>query len=208
MIDVDREVNEVRREVGGQVLEAGQGWVVRFRRSYDTTVADLWSACTTPERIGRWLVPVTGDLKVSGHYQLEGNAGGEVLTCEPPHSFTATWEYGGDVSWIDVRFDEDDSGDARVTVEHLAVAGEHWAEFGPAAVGIGWELGLLGLGAELTGDPWSHEAGMAWSASADGVRYIELSGRSWADAHEAAGTPADAARAAAERTVAAYTQSE
>ena len=44
----------------------------------------MWDACTDPERIGRWFLPVSGDLRLGGRYQLEGNAGGEILRCEPP----------------------------------------------------------------------------------------------------------------------------
>ena len=68
-------------------------------QTYDATVEEVWEACTTAERIPRWFLPVTGDLRLHGRYQLEGNAGGEILTCDPPNGFTATWEYGGDVSW-------------------------------------------------------------------------------------------------------------
>ena len=31
-----------------------------------------------------------GDLRVGGRYQLEGNANGTILTCDPPREFTAT----------------------------------------------------------------------------------------------------------------------
>jgi hypothetical protein len=29
-------------------------------------------------------MPISGELRVGGSFQLEGNAGGEILTCEPP----------------------------------------------------------------------------------------------------------------------------
>lgn len=205
MIDVEREINEVRREVGGRVLEAGEAVIVRLGRSYPTSVEDLWDACTSAERLARWFVPVTGDLRLGGHYQLEGNAGGEVLTCDPPRSFTATWEYDGEVSWIDVRFEADGPGRARFTLEHLSLPGDHWDEFGPAAVGIGWELGLLGLGGHLAGAPLEPAEAAAWTASADGAAFITASGRGWAAAHESSGVPGPRARASADRTVAFYT---
>ena len=28
--------------------------------------------------------PISGDLRLGGRYQLQGNAGGEILVCEPP----------------------------------------------------------------------------------------------------------------------------
>ena len=103
MIEVDHQINEVRRTVGGRVLEAGEARVVTLSQSYATDAEDLWDACTNIERIPRWFLPITGDLQAGGQYQLEGNANGTILTCDPPREFTATWEYGGGVSWIEVR---------------------------------------------------------------------------------------------------------
>ena len=44
----------------------------------------MWDAVTSAERIPRWFLPISGDLRLGGRYQLEGNAGGEVLECAPP----------------------------------------------------------------------------------------------------------------------------
>jgi uncharacterized protein YndB with AHSA1/START domain len=66
-------------------------------RTYDTSVEDLWDAVTNIERIPRRFRPISGELQVGGgRYQLEGNARGEVLRCDPPRSFEITWEYGGE----------------------------------------------------------------------------------------------------------------
>jgi uncharacterized protein YndB with AHSA1/START domain len=62
---------------------------------YDTTVEDLWEATTTPERLARWFLPVEGDLKLGGRYQLKGNAGGTITRCDPPEALDLTWEFGG-----------------------------------------------------------------------------------------------------------------
>ena len=45
------------------------------------------------------LVParLRASSELGGRYQLEGNAGGAIERCDPPRSFAATWEYGGDV---------------------------------------------------------------------------------------------------------------
>ena len=64
-------------------------------RLYDTSVDDLWDALTSKERIPRWFLPVEGDLKLGGRYQLKGNAGGTITACTPPNHFAATWEFGG-----------------------------------------------------------------------------------------------------------------
>lgn len=41
-------------------------------------------------------MPVSGELRVGGAFQLEGNAGGEILACEPPNLVRLTW--GGPAS--------------------------------------------------------------------------------------------------------------
>ena len=65
--------------------------VVELSRQYDTPVEDEWDSCTDPARISRWFLPVTGELRVGGRYQLQGNAGGRIESCDPPHGFSATW---------------------------------------------------------------------------------------------------------------------
>jgi hypothetical protein len=75
MIDMTEEINVVSREVGGRVLEVGKARVVTVSRSYPAELTDAWDACTNPERIPRWFLPVSGELKEGGRYQLEGNAG-------------------------------------------------------------------------------------------------------------------------------------
>ena len=55
-------------------------------RSYDTDIDDLWEAITNAERIPRWFLPITGELRLGGRYQLQGNAGGTITACEPPRA--------------------------------------------------------------------------------------------------------------------------
>ena len=89
---------------------------------------------------------MSGDLREGGTYQLEGNAGGTVERCTAPESFAVTWEYGGTVSWLEVTLTEADGGTTLELVHEAPVDPEFWALFGPGAVGLGWDLGLLGLG--------------------------------------------------------------
>jgi hypothetical protein len=39
---------------------------VTLERLYDTTADDLWDAVTNPERLPRWFLPVSGELKLGG----------------------------------------------------------------------------------------------------------------------------------------------
>ena len=146
MIDVKHQINAVDRTVGARTLAAGTARVITITQTYGAEVGDAWDACTNTERIPRWFLPVRGDLREGGHYQLEGNASGTISSCDPPHRFSATWEFGGDVSWIDVRLTEDADGHTILMLEHVAhVDDTRWSEFGPGAVGVGWDAALLGL---------------------------------------------------------------
>lgn len=205
MIDITHQISSVRRTLGAKVLEAGEARVLTISQSYDTTIEDLWDACTNAERIPRWFLPISGDLRVGGRYQFEGNAGGKIERCDPPNGFAATWEYGGQVSWIEVRLIAESAERTRFELEHTAHVDERWGEYGPGAVGIGWDSGLLGLANHLaTGESMDPQEAMAWAASAEGRTFMRLSGERWCEADIAAGTGPDQARAAAERTIAAY----
>ncbi len=179
-------------------------------RTYDTTVADLWNALTTRERIQRWFLPIEGELTLGGRYQLKGNAGGTITRCDPPEALDVTWEFGGGMSWVNVRLAPD--GDrARLTLEHIAprdgIGEEHLKKFGPGAVGVGWDLTLEGLSLHLAsgGAPVDPAAFEAWSRSIEGKSFIRASGEAWGAAHAASGEDPEEARARAERTIAFYT---
>jgi uncharacterized protein YndB with AHSA1/START domain len=206
MIDVTQQINSVRRQVGTRVLEAGEARTVTISQTYAAGIDDVWDACTNLERIPRWFLPISGDLRLHGRYQFEGNAGGTIERCDPPRSFAATWEYGGEVSWIDVRLLAVPEG-TRFELEHTArVDDTRWAEFGPGAVGVGWDMGLMGLARHLAaGVAVDASESMTWMASDEGRLFVSLSSQSWCEASIAAGTDKAGAQAAAERTTAAYT---
>lgn len=205
-IDVPAMIGAVVREVAVREQDGRPARAVIATRAYDTTVDDLWEAITNPERIPRWFLPVTGDLKLGGRYQLQGNAGGTITACEPPRRLSLTWEFAGQTSWVNVALSEAGDG-AQLELEHVAhVDNDHWKQFGPGAVGIGWELSLIGLALHLEGGAQVDPDGFAaWSASPDGRALMAASGTAWGEAHAASGEDAETARASAARTVAFYT---
>ena len=208
MIDVSHEITSIERRVGSRTLEAGEARTVVVSRVYDTPPEDLWDACTNPERISRWFLPISGDLRQGGRYEFEGNASGTIERCEPPNGLAATWEYGGQISWVEVRVTPEPGGQARFALEHIAHVGDDlWAQFGPGAVGVGWDMGVLGLTLHLTGadELPDHAAAEAWQASDEGREYARQSSERWAEASIAAGTDPDEARTAAARTTDFYT---
>ena len=207
-LDPSQQLGAVAREVVDTERDGRPAVMVRVARTYETDREDLWQALTTAERLPRWFLPITGELRVGGRYQLEGNAGGEITACEPPEHFAVTWEFDGDVSWVAVWLSEDPAGGTRLRLEHTAIAGgEHWEQYGPGAVGIGWDLTLMGLGLHIGsgGVTADHDEIEAWSTSPAALEVMRASNDGWREADIARGVPAEVARAAAERTIAAYT---
>jgi uncharacterized protein YndB with AHSA1/START domain len=208
MIDIVREIEAVQREVGAGRLAAGEGRTVRLSRTYDAPIEDVWDALTTPERITRWFLPISGDYRVGGRYQLEGNAGGEILTCEPPRRFRVTWAYGeptspAEVSELEVRLSPAGEGSTTLSLEHTAIVpDEMWDQFGPGAVGVGWDQGLLGLSLHLRGASGGN--GEAWQLSDEGREFSAKSSAAWGAANRAAGTDPEAASRAVANTTAFY----
>ncbi|SHU85718.1 Uncharacterised protein [Mycobacteroides abscessus subsp. bolletii] len=72
MIDVQHQLNSVRRSVGTKTFQARQARVVTVSQTYDTAAGDLWEACTNAERIARWFLPITGDLRAGGALFIAG----------------------------------------------------------------------------------------------------------------------------------------
>ena len=108
-MDPTTAVDAIRREIRDTTRGGKPARVLVAERSYPAPAGDVWDALTNPDRIPRWLVPISGDLRLGGRYQLEGNAGGTIETCEPPRHLGVTWEYEGGISWVDVHLAE--SGD-------------------------------------------------------------------------------------------------
>lgn len=210
MRDLIDELEAVRRRTGDVALPGGAAKVVALERTYPAEIDDVWDAITSAERIARWFLPVSGDLRLGGTYQLEGNAGGEIRACEPPRRLQVTWIFGAgdapmadDTSLVEVRLSEAADGGTLLTLEHSAVVPpEMWDPFGPGAVGVGWDLTLLGLLAHLTGV----EMGAATELETDPAmrEAMTSSSRAWGVAAEAAGVPADVAAGWVAATTAFY----
>jgi uncharacterized protein YndB with AHSA1/START domain len=199
---VVRKVEDVTHE--GQAARA-----VVATRDYPTDIDDLWEAITDKERIPRWFAPVDGDLVLGGRYQIKGNAGGTVTACEPPRNFALTWEFGGGMSWVEVELAE--AGDAtRLTLKHIAPlddkSEEFWDRFGPGAVGVGWDLSLMGLGWHIeTGESNERFAEESWGLGDEGKAFATWSSDAWTEASIAYGTDEAAARRAGATNTAFYT---
>lgn len=205
-IDPIRSAGLVGREVRTGARDGQPTKTAIAHRRYAADRSDVWDALTNPERLPRWFLPISGDLAVGGRYQLEGNAGGVVERCEEPEHLAVTWEYGDQVSWLQVHLHEADDGTTLELVHEAPVDPDMWEQFGPGAVGVGWDLALLGLDRHLasgaTLDPAEAEA---WTIGPEGVQFVQRASDEWAQAAIDDGDEPDRARAAARATLAFYT---
>jgi uncharacterized protein YndB with AHSA1/START domain len=196
----------VTREVRSGSRDGSPTKIAIARRTYPTDQADLWDALTNAERIPRWFLPVSGDLEPGGRYQLEGNAGGVIERCDEPESFAVTWEYGQMTSWLEVTLTPAGDGTTLELAHAAHVDPDMWGQFGPGAVGVGWDLALVGLGLHLeSGEAVDKEQALAFPISPEGVEFVQRAAADWADAAVGDGDQPGAAREAADRTVAFYT---
>ena len=203
--DVQDQLSAVERAVSPLERDARPARAVTLARTYAATAEDLWDGFTNAERLGRWFLPVSGRLEPGGRYQLEGHAGGLIAACEPPSRLEITWEFGGDVSWVEASLRRDAADRARLALTHTSLLSEHWETYGPGAVGVGWELTLLGLAIHLAQPDAPKVDEAAFAASPDGKALITGSSEAWGQVAAAAGTDPEAASAAARRTTAFYT---
>ncbi len=168
----------------GTVTRSGEVFDLSFERVYPTTVDDVWSAVTERERLGRWMAPYTGDLRLGGTWQALGSDGsvfswGTVSECDAPRRFVTSWEYEGEhVSTITVTVSEHPEG-ARLVLAHTGLS--------DVGYGAGWQTYLEQLDDTLGTAPSSprdadRAAGLAWDA-----RFAQLA-PAWRERIEAAGS--------------------
>ncbi|MFI5912199.1 SRPBCC family protein [Dactylosporangium sp. NPDC051541] len=190
MIDLVNQINATHRALGTTPLSTGgAGRSLLLRRTYDAAVDDVWSACTDAARLARWLAPVSGDLRLGGKYQLEGNAGGEILVCAPPSRLRVTWSMGeGMATEVELRLAP--SGDGTVLeLEHSSpaeIVDEMVRQYGPGGtigIGGGWDLALAGLFMHLTGADYDP---VGWQDTAEAKAFAAGSCSAWGAVVQAA----------------------
>jgi uncharacterized protein YndB with AHSA1/START domain len=184
VIDFVNQIDAIRREVRSQSAESGELVSVLLRRRYDAPVEDVWDAVTDPERIRRWFMPVSGDLREGGDFQLEGNAGGRILRCDAPRMLRAT--FGGETSVVELRLSPEGNGATSFELEHTVPIEMAGSGAGALYIGPGWDGAFMGLGlflaGEAIGDP------VAAASSPEAQAFSRESVQAWTRAIEASGT--------------------
>lgn len=174
------EADEVRRKL--TVEPAGAA--VRLERHLDARPEQVWSACTDPDRLRRWLGVVIGRPAAGSTVTLAMTAD-DVATCrldrcEAPRLLVCGWREGsGPDTVLRLELTAEGAG-TRLVLEHRGLAaahsggpdgdtaGEGTAEpaagtgYGPAGYGAGWEDYLRALGEHLD-HPDGSVAHVAWA---------------------------------------------
>jgi uncharacterized protein YndB with AHSA1/START domain len=199
--DLAAHLGAMTREVRSLEKDGQPAKAVVASRIYDTTPADLWDALTRAERLKRWFAPVSGDLKLGGRYQVENNAGGTVLECVPDRKLALTWEFGGIPTWVTVTLTPEANG-TRLELEHVAHLSPHWDTYGPGAVGVGWDLGFMGLSRHLAEPDFDAPAETiaGWGESQEAKDMMAATSADWGRAAIADGDDREHALRAAEAT--------
>jgi uncharacterized protein YndB with AHSA1/START domain len=204
-IDTDHRLAAVRRSVEPADRE-GPYKAVIASEVYPSPPAEVWDAFTDAERLARWFLPVTGELRLGGTYQLEGNAGGEVLECEPEQRFLVTWVFDDNVSWVEVTIAPEGDGTRMRLVHTCHADNPFWDQFGPGATGVGWESGMIGLSLHLaTGEAVDREAFAAWESGPGARSFMLGAAEAWGAAETAGGEDPEVAQRRAGAVGAFYT---
>lgn len=202
MKDILDELGATSRGVRRQRTDGTEEVVVVIRRTYEAAVEDVWAAVTDPDRLRRWFLPVSGDLRVGGAYQLEGNVGGEIRRCEAPSRLSVTW--GMESSVVDLRLSADGGDRTVLDLEHSVPVEIAGSGAGALYVGPGWDISIQGLANFLDGVVADDPA--AWEGTLEGQRFSARSIAAWTEAIGAGDTAtADEIAVAAEVARAQFT---
>jgi uncharacterized protein YndB with AHSA1/START domain len=123
---------------------------VRVEDVYDTDINDLWEACTTPERLARWIAEVSGDLRIGGTIQASFTSTwtgpGRIEICDAPRHLLLTMQPGTDEEAVMEASLAPEGGKTRLVIEERGL---------PLDVlylhGAGWQAHVEDLGRHLAG---------------------------------------------------------
>lgn len=200
-MDIATQLEAIDREVTRRPGPHGEEVSVVIRRSYDAAIADVWSALTEPNRMKRWFLPISGDLRAGGDFQLEGNAGGDIIACEPPHLLKVT--FGGPTSLVELRLSPETEDRTSLQLEHTVPIEFAQSGAGALFVGPGWDGGFVALDLYLRGEV--SDDPIAAANSPEGQELSKQSVDSWVAVVQGSGTAsADEIAAAMQMSLAQF----
>lgn len=117
--------HEPAPELRHRTIAAGEARVAVLTRTYDTTIEDLWDACTNPERLARWYAPVTGDLRPGGTFEQVNMGSGTIIACHGPNLLKVSLGTGG-VDEIELRLSPGaEEGTTTLELQHATTLDTH-----------------------------------------------------------------------------------
>jgi uncharacterized protein YndB with AHSA1/START domain len=119
----DTHLAEPTPELHRRTIAAGAARVAVFRRCYQAPIDDVWDACTNPDRLRRWYVPVSGDLRIGGTFEQALMGSGEVVKCEPPHRLKLS--LGGGADEIELSLSVGEGAGTLLELQHATTIDEH-----------------------------------------------------------------------------------
>lgn len=182
MIDIAKQVAAVQRVVSQHSIDCGPWVSLLLRRHYPAPIRGVWGALAEPDRLRRWFLPVTGDLREGGRFRLEGYADGEVLRCAPPRLLKMT--FGSDAGVVELRLSEMDGG-CGFEMMHSVPLALDGSGAGALTVGPGWDVSLLALDGFLRGEYFDP---VEWENSPEVQEFSRQAISAWATAVEDSGT--------------------
>ena len=183
-MDIATQLEAIDRAVIRRPGPHGEEVSVQIRRTYDAAIADVWSALTDPDRMKRWFLPISGDLRAGGNFQLEGNAGGDIIACEPPHLLKVT--FGGPTSLVELRLSPETEDRTSLELEHTVPIEFAQSGAGSLFVGPGWDGGFVALDLYLRGEV--SDDPIAAANTPEGQELSKRSVDSWVAVVQASGT--------------------
>jgi uncharacterized protein YndB with AHSA1/START domain len=141
----------------GELTVHGDARQIVFRRRYNKSIAKVWAAITTPERLADWFATAEVDLRVGGIIRLSWKgthkADVTITVCEPPRALAWRWTIGERDTLV--RFDlAPDGGGCTLTLTHSGLSLDGARDGGVRA---GWHAHLEALPDAMEGQttPWA-----------------------------------------------------
>jgi uncharacterized protein YndB with AHSA1/START domain len=146
----------VQRSMRDREIAQGPARAAVLGRRYDAPVDEVWRAITTPHRIDRFFLPLSGDLREGGRYAFEGQGSGRILVCDAPTALRLEWippDRPDCADQVEVRLTPDGPGATWLELEHASVADVFRTDLdsGAFSPALGWEGPLHFLGEYLRG---------------------------------------------------------
>ena len=140
----------IEQKLLGELREENGMGVVRVEDVFATSIDDLWSAITEPDRLAHWIADVSGDLRAGGEFRATFTSGwtgtGVVDVCSAPaHLRVRTQQPGESATVIEAQLSAEGSG-TRLVIEERGLPLKAYADHG-----AGWQAHVEDLRAHIDG---------------------------------------------------------